>query len=98
MDEPTAGVDEVNQRILAATISRLIADGVAVITSPTSWTRSRPAVTRAVAMRGGQIVADGTPSEVAAAAQAGHQHHHLPPRQRSTVISGAPNLGGHPHA
>ena len=80
MDEPTAGVDEVNQRILAATVRRLVADGVCVLIVTHELDALAPVISRAIAMRGGRIVADGTPQEVAAAAPAGHHHHHLPPR------------------
>lgn len=101
MDEPTAGVDEANQRILGATIRRLTQDGVAVITVTHELDALAPVIGRAIAMRGGHIVADGPPAEVTAGLAAGHHHHHLPPPFPAAIVPAIPvipELGGRRHA
>ena len=92
MDEPTAGVDEANQRILGATIRRLTQGGVAVLTVTHELDALAPVVGRAIAMRGGRIVADGPPAEVTAGMSVGHHHHHLPAPGAVPVLPGAPTL------
>lgn len=99
MDEPTAGVDEVNQRILAATIQRLTARGVAVVTVTHELDALAPVISRAIAMQGGRIVADGPPTQVSARVPAGHHHHHLPTAAPAAFSIGIEaQLRGHHHA
>lgn len=98
MDEPTAGVDESNQRILSEAMQRLIADGVAVLTVTHELDALGPAVNRAVVMQSGRIVADGTPREIIGDTSAGRQHHHLPPAEYPAAGLAALDLGGRPNA
>ncbi|MBW3084806.1 Manganese transport system ATP-binding protein MntB [Austwickia sp. TVS 96-490-7B] len=64
MDEPTAGVDESNQAMLAEAMHSLAAEGVTLVTVTHGLESMADAVSRVVVMRGGSIVADGAPSEV----------------------------------
>ncbi len=74
MDEPTAGVDEEHQRVIAAAMRRLAADGVAILTVTHELDALADAVDRAVVMEAGRIVFDGPPQAVSSSAP-GALHH-----------------------
>ena len=81
MDEPTAGVDESNQRVLAAAMRHLSAEGVAILTVTHEVEALASAIDRVVLMQGGRIVSDAPVSDaqaVGAPRLAGCGHHHLP--------------------
>jgi zinc transport system ATP-binding protein len=71
LDEPTAGVDLVNQRALATTLSELRARGSTIVLVAHELGPLAPLVSRAVVMRDGRIVRDGAPL-----ADHGLPHHH----------------------
>ena len=61
LDEPTAGVDIVNQRALAATLQELGSRGSTIVLVAHELGPLAPLVSRAVVMRDGRIVQDGAP-------------------------------------
>ncbi|MCH8627583.1 metal ABC transporter ATP-binding protein [Arsenicicoccus piscis] len=79
MDEPTAGVDLTNQRLLTDVIIGLRDQGVAQLIVTHEIDALRPALTRVVAMSGGTVTFDGSLAAYDARAVAlltGHDHHH----------------------
>lgn len=58
MDEPTAGVDAVQQERLAATLQRLVADGLTLLIVTHELQALAPVLTRVVTLEAGRIVAD----------------------------------------
>ncbi|MFC7489105.1 MULTISPECIES: metal ABC transporter ATP-binding protein [unclassified Knoellia] len=73
MDEPTAGVDIANQRILAEVLSTLAARGTSMLIVTHELASLRDVVTRIVCMNNGHVDFDGDPSAYAA----GHRGHEL---------------------
>jgi len=61
LDEPTAGVDAVNQQALADALAVLADRGATIILVTHEIGPLRPLVERAVVMRDGRILYDGTP-------------------------------------
>ncbi|HSK26045.1 MAG TPA: ATP-binding cassette domain-containing protein [Jiangellales bacterium] len=59
LDEPTAGVDQANQEILAQTLARSAADGVTIVMVTHEVGPFAGLLTRAVALRDGRVVSDG---------------------------------------
>jgi zinc transport system ATP-binding protein len=72
LDEPTSGVDVANQAALADALSRLVADGVAVVLVAHELGPMAPLVTRAVTLVDGRVLHDGEPPTQA------HLHLHDP--------------------
>lgn len=70
LDEPTAGVDRDNQRLLAAALADLVHDGTTILLITHELGPVESLVTRAIALRDGRIVHDGDPST------APDEHHH----------------------
>lgn len=100
MDEPTAGVDETNQRVLAEAMHRLATEGVALLTVTHELEALAPAIDRVVAMSAGRIVADGTPEAVLGpdARDDVHLHdvghaHHVDPAVAGAVRLNHPTFG-----
>ncbi len=82
MDEPTAGVDAANQRILAEVLGALAARGTSMLIVTHELAALRDVVTRIVCMDGGHVDFDGTPAAYVASHR-GHEpgsgHHHETP-------------------
>ena len=80
MDEPTAGVDTVNQEALAGVLARLAARGTTMLIVTHELEALADIVTRIVVMSSGRIVFDGTPVEFdqvqGVLGAVGHGHHH----------------------
>lgn len=77
MDEPTAGVDDTNRRILADVMGRLAADGRTLVVVTHELTAIERVVDRAVVLASGRVVFDGSPDGLAAAGfhdESGHHH------------------------
>lgn len=64
LDEPVASLDSENQDRVLAMVSRLTEAGVAVLSVFHDLEAVRRLATRVVALRAGEVVADGTPAEV----------------------------------
>jgi zinc transport system ATP-binding protein len=77
MDEPTAGVDETNQRLLAAVVSRLAAEGKALVIVTHDLAAFAEVATRAVVLASGRITYDG-PADALPAERPLEQGHHHP--------------------
>jgi zinc transport system ATP-binding protein len=77
LDEPTAGVDLVNQRALAATLAELGSRGSTVVLVAHELGPLAPLVSRAVLMRDGRIVRDGTPLADHGLTPGHHHHEHV---------------------
>jgi len=88
MDEPTAGVDIANQRILADVLATLAARGTSMLIVTHELAALRDVVTRIVCMNGGHVDFDGSPSAYAA----GHRGHELGDGHHH----GSPTHGSHP--
>jgi zinc transport system ATP-binding protein len=79
MDEPTAGVDAANQRILAEVLAVLAARGTSMLIVTHELAALHDVVTRIVCMDGGHVDYDGTPHDYVATHrghEAGTGHHH----------------------
>ena len=76
LDEPTAGVDLANQRALAATLHELGSRGSTIVLVAHELGPLAPLVSRAVVMRDGRIVRDGTPLADHGLPHAHHHHDH----------------------
>ncbi|WP_253272688.1 metal ABC transporter ATP-binding protein [Arsenicicoccus sp. oral taxon 190] len=81
MDEPTAGVDVANQRLLATVLQRLRDRGVGLLIVTHEVDAIAGVLDRVVCMASGRIVFDGTVAELAARSgpdrpQLGDPHHH----------------------
>ncbi|WP_277211488.1 metal ABC transporter ATP-binding protein [Isoptericola croceus] len=77
LDEPVAGVDRPSQEAFAATMTRLIGDGLTVLVVVHELGELAGLVTRAVVLRHGRVVHDGAPPRPHPDHDAaGHQHVH----------------------
>jgi zinc transport system ATP-binding protein len=76
LDEPTAGVDLVNQRALAETLRQLGARGSTIVLVAHELGPLASLVSRAVLMRDGRIVRDGPPLADHGLPEAQHHHEH----------------------
>lgn len=65
MDEPTAGVDEASQRVLAEVLRRLTASGRTLLIVTHEVAALRDVVTRIVELTAGRVSFDGTPERYA---------------------------------
>ncbi len=77
LDEPVAGVDRPSQEAFAATMTRLVGDGLTVLVVLHELGELAPLVTRAVVLRHGRVVHDGAPPRPHGGHDAvGHEHVH----------------------
>lgn len=77
MDEPTAGVDLVNQRVLSDVLARLVERGSTMVIVTHELAAISEIVTRVVVVRSGEVVFDGDPAAFrAVAGPEGTDHHH----------------------
>lgn len=82
MDEPTAGVDVANQRLLTTVLQRLRDNGVGLLIVTHEVAALTPVLDRIVHMSAGRITFDGTVAEFERASRADplslgdHHHHH----------------------
>ncbi|GII98141.1 zinc transport system ATP-binding protein [Sediminihabitans luteus] len=84
LDEPVAGVDQPSQEAFAATMRRLVEEGLTVLVVLHELGALAPLVTRAVVLRHGKVVHDGAPP--AASAAHGHaEHEHLHPHDPAST-------------
>lgn len=95
MDEPTAGVDTANQRVLAEVLGRLAAQGVTMVIVTHELDALADVVTRVVVVDNGLVSFDGSADaftrDAATIGRGFHSHHH---DDRPT----APRLPGTPAA
>lgn len=77
LDEPTAGVDVGNQRVLAQVLGRLVQRGATLIIVTHELEALRDIVTRAVVLRDGVVTYDGPPEEMTDTDPAHHHDDHL---------------------
>lgn len=103
LDEPTAGVDLPNQHALAASLARLKERSATVVLVAHELGPLAPLVDRAVVMRDGRVVYDGTPLADHEVHQPwlgeAHSHHHATHRDRARHDHAphvASPLGTHP--
>jgi zinc transport system ATP-binding protein len=85
LDEPVAGVDRPSQEAFAATMTRLVDDGMTVLVVLHELGELAPLVRRCVVLRHGRVVHDGAPPTP----QAGHEgvtHEHVHPHARSRTV------------
>ncbi|WP_141013573.1 metal ABC transporter ATP-binding protein [Nocardioides sambongensis] len=95
LDEPTAGVDLPNQRILAETLGTLKDRGATVVLVAHELGPLAPLVDRAVVMRDGRIAYDGAPLDHEAVHLQGvgdHAHHHHGTPVSGPAVTHAPDL------
>ncbi len=74
MDEPTAGVDHANQDVLADLLGRLVHDGTSILLVEHELGALEPLIDRAVVLRDGAVVYNGSVDDVAV-----HEHSHMHP-------------------
>ena len=82
MDEPTAGVDIANQRILADVLATLAARGTSMLIVTHELAALRDVVTRIVCMNDGHVDFDGSPADYTRGHRGhdvGDGHHHDSP-------------------
>jgi zinc transport system ATP-binding protein len=91
LDEPTAGVDLEHQQVLADVISARVSAGLTVVVVLHEIGPLTPLIDRAVVLREGRIVAQGTLDEIAHSADAHHDHtghEHLGPSGPGGLLDG----------
>ncbi|MGV9302986.1 metal ABC transporter ATP-binding protein [Nonomuraea sp. NPDC004354] len=77
MDEPNAGVDAESQRLLAGTLTTLVARGKTIVLVMHELGPLEPLITRGVVVRDGVIAHDGVPPRPEGdCAKPGHEHVH----------------------
>jgi zinc transport system ATP-binding protein len=94
LDEPTAGVDAENQRLLAEILGDRCAQGATLVLVTHELGPTRPIITRTVAMRAGEVAYDGPP--VGAPDEhddAWHHHHGDDDHARTTADPGLDGFG-----
>jgi ABC-2 type transport system ATP-binding protein len=69
LDEPTAGIDPVGRQLIRATIASLRDQGVTVLLTTHDLDDAEKLADRVVIIDHGQVLAEGTPSELTAAGQ-----------------------------
>ncbi len=95
MDEPTAGVDVANQRVLADVLARLVAEGTTMLIVTHELAAVADLVTRVVVVRDGRVRLDATPAEYARSAVAAGlvSHHHDDDAEIVPHLAGPPDRG-----
>ena len=91
LDEPTAGVDVGNQRVLTQVLGRLVERGATLVIVTHELAALRGLFTRAVVIQSGRVTYDGSPGGLAPGAA--HVDHH-PPFGDGHELDGS--LGLHP--
>ncbi len=91
LDEPTAGVDLAHQQLLTDVLAARSAQGVAIVLVAHELGPLAQLVDRAVVLRDGRVVFDGTPDAEAETFSHSHGHHPLDPY--ATGAAGADVLG-----
>jgi zinc transport system ATP-binding protein len=76
LDEPTAGVDAENQRLLADILGARCAQGSTLLLVTHELGPTRPIITRTVAMRSGSVAYDGPPIGAPDEHDDAWHHHH----------------------
>jgi zinc transport system ATP-binding protein len=76
LDEPTAGVDAENQRLLAEILGDRCAQGATLLLVTHELGPTRPIITRTVAMRAGAVAYDGPPIGAPDEHDDAWHHHH----------------------
>ncbi|MBK6886287.1 MAG: metal ABC transporter ATP-binding protein [Tetrasphaera sp.] len=95
MDEPTAGVDQANQQVLAAVLARLADTGTTMLVVTHEIAALADVVTRVVAVSDGVVAFDGTPEAYAVAGHHDlHAHHDHSAPGRTTIGLDEPALPG----
>jgi zinc transport system ATP-binding protein len=89
LDEPTAGVDLVHQRLLADVLGRLVRSGTAVLVVLHEVGALAPLIDRAVVLREGRIVHDGPLGALGIANQAGGGHEQPGAEPPRSLLDGA---------
>ncbi|MTG90181.1 ATP-binding cassette domain-containing protein [Cellulosimicrobium sp. BIT-GX5] len=92
LDEPVAGVDKPSQEAFAATMTRLVDDGLTVLVVLHELGALAPLVERAVVLRHGRVVHDGAPPR-ASSTHAGATHQHLHPHEPADGDNPGPETG-----
>jgi zinc transport system ATP-binding protein len=96
LDEPVAGVDRPSQEAFAATMARLVAEGMTVLVVLHELGELAPLVSRCVVLRHGRVVHDGAPPRP----HGGHDvvgHDHVHPHEPEPADGGltdGPFAGG----
>ncbi|MFC7879229.1 metal ABC transporter ATP-binding protein [Isoptericola sp. NPDC057391] len=91
LDEPVAGVDRPSQEAFAATMTRLVADGMTVLVVLHELGELAPLVQRCVVLRHGRVVHDGAPPRP----QPGHggeAHEHVHPHAHPRTVQHPENV------
>lgn len=94
LDEPVAGVDRPSQEAFAATMARLVDEGLTVLVVLHELGELAPLVTRCVVLRHGRVVHDGAPPRPHGGHDAvGHEHVHP---HEPAPLTGEHGLGSGP--
>lgn len=89
LDEPLAGVDLVNQEALADTLTVLSNRGTTIVVVLHELGPLEPLISRAVVLREGRIVHDGSPTAVSEHVHGqAHAHAHCDPPEPPTAVPG----------
>ncbi|CAM3748602.1 metal ABC transporter ATP-binding protein [Isoptericola cucumis] len=91
LDEPVAGVDRPSQEAFAATMTRLVGDGMTVLVVLHELGELAPLVQRCVVLRHGRVVHDGAPPHP----RPGHEdsdHEHVHPHAHSRTLQRAEDV------
>ncbi|GAA1738437.1 metal ABC transporter ATP-binding protein [Isoptericola hypogeus] len=92
LDEPVAGVDRPSQETFAATMTRLVGDGMTVLVVLHELGELAPLVQRAVVLRHGLVVHDGAPPKPQAG-HGDHDHDHVHPHAHTRTQRGDGTVG-----
>ena len=87
MDEPTAGVDHANQESLAELLCGLVREGASILLVEHELGPLQPLIDRAVVLRAGEVVYNGSVDGVAAHEYA-HMHPHTGQPTKPSSLSG----------
>jgi len=91
LDEPVAGVDRPSQEAFAATMTRLVDDGMTVLVVLHELGELAPLVQRAVVLRHGRVVHDGAPP-TPQPGHGGEAHEHVHPHAHSRTFQRAEDV------
>ncbi|MEG3616620.1 metal ABC transporter ATP-binding protein [Isoptericola haloaureus] len=92
LDEPVAGVDRPSQEAFAATMARLVDDGLTVLVVLHELGELAGLISRAVVLRHGQVVHDGAPPRPHAE-HGSREHEHVHPHTSEVPVVGAHDVG-----